>query len=117
MRSIMIYEQWDIVLLPFPFTDLKSSKKRPSVIISPKSYNSNQDVVVLFVTSNMNTSPKTGDYKIKEWKASDLPKPSLIRMKFATIDRDYILKKIGSLQEEDISSIKQVITDFFSLKD
>ena len=115
MRFIMTYDPWDIVLLPFPFTNLSASKKRPAIVISPKPYNSEQDVVVLFLTSKINVSPKVGDYKLKHWQSSNLPKPSMVRMKFATIDKDFILKKIGKMENEDKSSIKGKMKDFFSL--
>ena len=34
-----MYEQKDIVLMPFPYTDLTSYKIRPALIISPVEYN------------------------------------------------------------------------------
>ncbi len=115
MRFIMTYKPWEIVLLPFPFTDLSSAKKRPAIVLSSSLYNLEQDVVVLFLTSNLIASPKIGDYKLKEWKTSNLPKPSMVRMKFATIDKDYIIKKIGEVEAKDILNIKAEIKAFFSL--
>jgi mRNA interferase MazF len=45
--------QGDIVLIPIPFTDLSSQKRRPVIVISNDSYNqSTPDVVVVAMTSN-----------------------------------------------------------------
>ena len=74
-KSTMNYEKWSIVLVPFPFTDLSAAKKRPALIISPNNYNEYQDVIIAFVTSKLNIQHRIGDYKIREWKESNLPKP------------------------------------------
>lgn len=43
----MMYKQGDILLIPFPFTDLSSTKQRPVLVLSNTKYNeSNQDIVV-----------------------------------------------------------------------
>jgi len=39
----------DIVLIPFPFTNLKGFKKRPAVIL----YKDNFDIVVTFITTKL----------------------------------------------------------------
>ncbi len=44
-------DKWDIVLVPFPFTNLKSAKRRPALIISPGTYNQYEDIVIAFITS------------------------------------------------------------------
>ena len=45
--------QGDIVLIPIPFTDLSSQKRRPVIVISNDSYNqTTADVVVVAMTSN-----------------------------------------------------------------
>ncbi len=112
----MTYNKWDIVLLPFPFTDLSTTKKRPGLIISPDTYNECSDVMIIFITSKLNGVGKIGDYKIKNWKESKLPKPSMIRFKFATIDKSIIIKKLGSLQKYDTSKFNEQMISFFDLK-
>ena len=109
----MTYEKWDIVLVPFPFTDLSAAKKRPALIISPNNYNEYQDVIIAFVTSKLNIQHRIGDYKIREWKESNLPKPSMIRMKFATIDKSIIIKTLGRLHKNDSKKFGRSLIDFF----
>ncbi|MCF8113065.1 MAG: type II toxin-antitoxin system PemK/MazF family toxin [Desulfotignum sp.] len=113
MKSTTICKKWDIVLVPFPFTDLSTSKKRPALIISPDEYNSGIDVIIAFITSNMAVKSKPGDYHIREWKQANLPKPSLIRMKLATIDKSIIVRKLGRLSQRDMDIFRQVISTFF----
>ena len=109
----MNYKKWDIVLVPFPFTDLSSIKKRPGLIVSPDEYNTNQDLVIAFVTSKLNTRQRMGDYKIKEWRKANLPKPSMVRMKFATIDKSIVLKILGRLDKKDSNGFGRSLIHLF----
>jgi mRNA interferase MazF len=106
----------DIVLVPFPFTNLKSTKRRPAVVISPDVYNQNQDIVVAFVTSNLQSEERFGDYRIRRWSEAGLPKPSKIRMKVATIEKSLVIKKLGRLVHEDSKTIRFVLLEFFGLE-
>ena len=110
----MSFKKYDIVLVYFPFTNLQTVKKRPALIISPNEYNKGPDVIVAFITSQLNTNPRLGDCKIKEWKKAKLPKPSMIRMKFATVSKSIINKKLGSLCKKDIEIFKRILIDFLS---
>ena len=110
---MMSYDKWDIVLVPFPFTDLTTTKKRPALIISPEEYNKSGDVIIAFITSNIHVNPRFGDYLIKEWQRANLPKPSLIRMKFATIYKEIIIKKLGRLSPFDIEKFSKILEEFF----
>jgi mRNA interferase MazF len=108
------YRKWDIILVPFPFTDLTAVKKRPALVVSPDVYNrSGPDLVIAFITSSTNVSPRPGDHRIQFWKESGLPKASLLRMKFATIDQDIVLKKIGHLHQPEQKSVRGVLSEFF----
>lgn len=45
-------EAGDLVVLPFTYTDLSSSKQRPALVLSPAWYNQeNEDALFAYVTS------------------------------------------------------------------
>ena len=106
-------KRWELVLVPFPFTDLSSAKRRPDLIVSPDSYNAGKDVVIAYVTSQVTAPPQIGDYKIQRWKAAGLPKPSMVRMKFATIDKTIVIKTIGEAEAVDREEIEKILISFF----
>lgn len=114
MKSTIQYNKWDIILVPFPFTDLSTYKRRPSLIISPEDFNKNDDLVIAFITSNITLEKRFGDYRVINWNESGLPKPSLIRMKFSTISKSIIVKKIGVLSPKDASEFSAILNTFFS---
>ncbi len=110
---MILYNRWNIVLVPFPFTDFSNYKKRPALVISPDVYNSSGDLIISFITSNLAFPGKSGDYLITDWNKAGLPKPSLIRMKFATIDSSIIIKSIGNLTQNDIDGFQDSFNKFF----
>jgi mRNA interferase MazF len=107
------FKKWEIILVPFPFSDLSSVKRRPAIIVSPTSYNAGNDVVIAYVTSQLGVSPRFGDYQIQKWKEAGLPKPSMVRMKFATVTKNIIIKTIGKLETEDREEIEKKYFSFF----
>ena len=103
-----------IVLIKYPFTDLSSTKKRPALVISPDKYNAMDDLVIAFITSNLQGIERYGDYLIEQWKQAGLPLPSILRMKFATVSKDIIVKKIGHVENNDQKHISRLLQKFFS---
>jgi len=50
--------QGEILLVPIPFTDLTSARRRPVIVISNDAYNSaTADMVVVAMTSNLTPTP------------------------------------------------------------
>jgi mRNA interferase MazF len=52
----------DVVLVPFPFTDQSTTKKRPAVVISSTRYNTERpDLIIIAVTSQIRPTPSIGE--------------------------------------------------------
>ena len=51
-KNVTMYKKGDIVLVPFPFTDLTSTKTRPAVIVSDKKFEQKMgSITVAMITS------------------------------------------------------------------
>jgi mRNA interferase MazF len=102
----------DIVLIPFPFTNLQGSKRRPAVIL----YKGELDVIVSFITSKVKWEEKT-DLLIVPDKRNGLKKPSLIRIdKIATLEIELIIGKIGVVGEDKIIEIDSKLKQLLGLQ-
>lgn len=116
MRIIVIYKQFDIVTVPFPFTDSSDSKKRPAIIISSaEKFNSeSRHSIMAMITSARNESWPC-DISISNLTQAGLPKPSIIRMKFFTLDHRFILNVLGSLDLKDRNNVKKVLKNILEI--
>lgn len=102
----------DVILIPFPFTDLSSHKKRPALIVSSKEFSAHQlDVIVMAVTSQIPKPIPATDYLLSpaEQAQSGLPKASLIKTgKIVTIDKRLIRQRLGRISPEALLRILDV---------
>ena len=103
------FERGEIVLVPFPFTDLTDVRQRPGIIISPGWYNSSrEDVIVAAITSQI-PSPTAADEMLLEsddLTACGLPKRSVIRTgKLFTIQQNLIRRRLGNLPDPRASEL------------
>ncbi|MGK7390689.1 MAG: type II toxin-antitoxin system PemK/MazF family toxin [Candidatus Cyclobacteriaceae bacterium M2_1C_046] len=101
-------KQGDIILIPFPFTDLAGNKLRPALTLIVTEF----DITVNFLTTQVKWKSKSDVLLIPD-KYNGLKKPSLVRTsKLATIDRSLAIGKIGSISEENYND---VINNLFEL--
>lgn len=93
----------DIVLLKFPFTDGKSYKKRPALVISDSE---DGDIIVCRVTSQLYKT--FYDIFVEDWKSVGLKLPSIIRVhKLATLEKSMVDAIIGRTSNDLKTIIKQ----------
>ena len=104
------YNFGDVLLVPFPFTDQTTTKKRPTIVISSNSYNqSKPDILLIAVTSQVIISLQFGEALITEWSKSGLLKPSVIKPIITTLERQLVIKKLGKLEAVDIQSLQSAL--------
>lgn len=115
MPSTTRYKRGDIVLVPFPFTDLSSSKRRPALVISPDTFNDQmEDVVVAAITSQL-TNEYTVTIEQSNCVDGMLPKTSVVKLaKVFTIHSTLVIKKLCALREEKLAAILGELRQFFS---
>ena len=99
----------DIVLVPFPFTDLTGNKNRPAVILNV----SEEDVLVCFITTQVKWKTEY-DIFVKPTVLNGLKKPSVIRLnKLTTLDKELILGRLGVLDNHYIGLLNKNLIRLF----
>ena len=108
MLSGTMLRQRDIVLIPIPFTDLASQKKRPAIIISSDGYNeSNEDIVVVALTSNIEPREFSVELTNDDLEAGILKVTSMIRVdKIYTLNKSIVIKTFGKAKPYILMRIK-----------
>lgn len=95
------FEFGDVVLVPFPFTDQSSSKKRPAVVVSSPAYNAERpDVIIMAITSQVRPENRF-DLPLQNWQQANLLKPSVVKPVIATIEQGLVIRPLGRLSEKD----------------
>lgn len=105
-----IYSFGDILLVPFPFTNLTSTKKRPTVVVSSDNYNRQKlDLIIMAIMSQFNSSLNFGEMAISDFRNAGLLKPSIIKPVITTIEKSLVIKKLGQLNDLDCQNLQQLI--------
>jgi mRNA interferase MazF len=112
-------KQRDIVLIPIPFTDLTSQKRRPAVIISANSYNEkNEDIVVVALTSNVEPRDFSLIVTSDDLEDGSLSITSMIRVdKVYTLNQSIVIKTLGRVRPEILIKIKDIFSKLIKYHD
>ncbi len=116
MRSGTRFEQMDILIVPFPFTDLSGFKQRPVLVLSSNEYNrKTNDIVTCGITSNL----KDADYSVlitnDDLDEGSIPARSRIKVdKIFTLDQGIVKKKVAKVNEKVLGMVKEKLFRLFS---
>jgi len=97
----------DVVIVPFPFSDLSTTKKRPALVIATLL---GDDLILCQITSQANTDSHAIILLPQDFQQGKLHIISRIRPnKLFTADRSLILYKIGRLKPAKIEEVEKRI--------
>lgn len=102
----------DVILVPFPFSDLSGKKYRPALVLA----DFNDDIIVAFITSQ---SKYDGifDYKVEPSIDNGLKVSSRVRVnQVATLDKSIVRGKLGALHEAELIEINQLLLIVFTIE-
>ncbi len=107
---------FDIVLVPFPFTDLSTTKRRPCLVLAEaKPRGLPRLFVVAMMTSQTKSLSFPYDVSLQNWELAGLPKATLVRLaKVVTLEETMIRKKIGRLDSVDQKLVRAQFAGLFA---
>ncbi len=101
-KLIRPYDRFDIVAVPFPFTDRDQVKRRPALVISKaKRFNGRIGHCVMAMITSSKNAPWPLDIEINDLQRAGLPAKSVVRMKLFTLDQRVVLRRLGHLSDDD----------------
>jgi mRNA interferase MazF len=94
--------------VPFPFTDRRTTKRRPALALSSAAFSHESNHTVLAMITSAANQPWPLDVIIDE-EAAGLHAPSRVRMKIFTLDNRLLLGKAGVLSPKDQKAVVAAI--------
>ena len=110
-----MYQQGDIVLMPFPFSDLSQAKRRPAIILS-KNRTNGKDLIAVQITSTLRSD--SFSFLLPNSVVNiPLPAASEVRInKLFTVEASLIVKKISKLNRDSLEQLLSLVQSQFDLE-
>lgn len=111
----MEIQQKELVLLPYPFSNLEGTKVRPALVVSNNSFNKkSDDCIMVPLTTVIKDEPYSVVIEQGNLSSGKLLKSSRIRTdKIFCVEKNLITMKIGKLKDYSFEKVKQEILRIF----
>jgi mRNA interferase MazF len=107
---MMICDRFDVVVVPFPFTDADERKPRPVVVLSRRAFNAEHGASVLAMITTAARSQWPTDVLLTDLSAAGLRHGSVVRLKLFTLENALIARRIGNLAIADRHKVEQALS-------
>ncbi len=115
-RHTVTFEAFDVVVVPFPFTDRTTTKRRPALVLSDAgNFNKKLGQSILAMITSASNSVWPLDVNIQDLDTAGLPSPSVVRMKLFTLDDQLVIRKAGALAKQDQSAVSTAIHQLLTM--
>jgi mRNA interferase MazF len=99
----------DVVVVPFPFSDLSQSKRRPALVITPLEGNDN---ILCQITSKNIRDNYAVSVEDLDFESGGLKQTSNIRPnRLFTADNQIILYRLGSIKKDKLTQVVEKIIE------
>jgi len=100
-----VFDQGDVVRVPFPYTDTTVREHRPALVISTDGIEDNHGLLWLSMITSSRNRGWRGDVSVRDLRRARLPAASIVRTaKIATIDARSATK-LGSLRRANLEDV------------
>ncbi len=97
----------DVVVLPFPFSDLSASKRRPALVVAEGEYG---DVILCQITSKPEKGAGAVTLKNDDFQEGGLKITSYIKpRKIFAADMDLILYRAGKIKKQKMKEVEDAV--------
>ena len=103
----MALAPFSLVRVPFPFTDRKTSKRRPALVLSCRQFQQDTGHLLLAMVTSARQSHWPLDWAIQEIEGTGLPQPCLVRFKLFTLDEQLMFGALGALATVDRQAVSE----------
>lgn len=111
------FQPWDVVLVPFPYTERNYTKVRPALVISTDTLSVNTGKYFLAMITSAKHPRIYGDVIINDLKLAGLPAESMVRpSKIATFEEASFVKRTGTLLVKDRKHIAAQLRELLSVE-
>ena len=111
------FESFDVVRVPFPFTDREAQKNRPALVLSNRGFNATIGHSVMAMITSAANPAWPNDCLLLDLRAAGLPAPSKVRFKLFALDHRLVNGVLGHLAQRDEWAVRQAFAEVFSWDD
>lgn len=111
------FQSWDVVLVPFPYTESNYTKVRPALIVSTETLSTKTGKYFLAMITSAQHTRVYGDVQISDLKLAGLPADSIVRpSKIATFEEASFVRRIGTLPTKDRKLVTKELGELLCIK-
>jgi len=97
----------DVVVVPFPFSDLSGSKRRPALVLTDLN---GDDIIICQITSQPTDDIFAQALRSEDFASGSLPVDSFIRpLRIFTADKHIVFRKVGQITPDRMNKVIDAI--------
>lgn len=97
---------FDVVVVPFPYSDRLAEKRRPALVVSAPELESELGLIWVAMITSAGRPPARGDVGLIDMVTAGLPTASTVRAgKLATIEPHRVIRRAGALADRDRDTV------------